>query len=164
MKRTCRFDVYDFVCICMCCCSTDRDDNNERDDDDERRWTFFFGLIHIHLNGIRELPPHTTWYYFDDDECTYTHSTSKKKNPFLSNETLQHWNQRYHFCFVSMDASFDLSDVPTSHLIREMQRRLRCEQVPDTRTILIGKSNSTEKKKKTLRVARKRNQIIRSTG
>ena len=71
----------------------------------------------------------------------------KKKNPFLSNETLQHWNQRYHFCFVSMDASFDLSDVPTSHLIREMQRRLRCEQVPDTRTILIGKSNSTEKKK-----------------
>ena len=104
--------------------------------------SFFFGLIHIHLNGIREFPPHT-WYYFDDDECM----SRRKKNPFLSNETLQHWNQRYHFCFVSMDASFDLSDVPTSHLIREMQRRLRCEQVPDTRTILIGKSNSTEKKK-----------------
>ena len=46
--------------------------------------------------------------------------------------------------------SFDLGDVPTSHLIREMQRRLRCEQVPDTRTVLIGNIERTNRRRKRL--------------
>eukprot|EP00940_MAST-03C_sp_MAST-3C-sp2_P001299 g1299.t1 len=36
----------------------------------------------------------------------------------------------------------DLSNVPTSKLIKEMQRRLRCEQLPDKRTVVIGPPGS----------------------
>ena len=43
----------------------------------------------------------------------------------------------------------DLAEIPTEDLMKEVQRRLQCQQKPEKRLILVGKNQHLLKKRET---------------